>query len=428
MKRLILFMIPSLLCAQSYEEIISHVDHSLSVKSAEQIEQSAMEAYKAAEGHQLPSLDANLQAIKLEEKPMVTFGSNKVQMGRRNQVKGDLTLTYPLFTGFAISSTVEKAKLAYEKAQLQTDDFKRNLYINATKLYSAAAASDTIIAAREEAKNAISVAYKKAQGLYQNGILAPSELYAIEAKSYEIDAELTEARASKQQILNNLSYLCETAITEAKLPSSDFLIPEKEKLSETALSSREDLLAVAKMLGIAQSEVTMAQSRLYPTIGLVGALKRQGDTFKLNGDGYYNANQNYAGVVASWNLFSGMSDLHTIESAQAAKLAAAANLEDYRNRIHTEIENAYLDLEALQSKLASASMQVKSAQEYARLTQGRFENQLCGADELSRSIADLAAAKAKAANIQSEVFDQAATLWLRGGLGIYREKVLGSTH
>ena len=34
------------------------------------------------------------------------------------------------------------------------------------------------------------------------------------------------------------------------------------------------------------------------------------------------------------------------------------------------------------------------------------------------------AAKAKAADLESELFNQTATLWLLGGLDVYRQKVL----
>ena len=97
-------------------------------------------------------------------------------------------------------------------------------------------------------------------------------------------------------------------------------------------------------------------------------------------------------------------------------MAAAIELSDYKNRVKTDIQNAYIALKALQSKLKSAKMEIKARNEYYKLTQGRFDNQLASADELSRAIADLAAARAKAAALQSEIFNQKMTLLLQGGL------------
>lgn len=425
MKRLLIFILPTFLWAQTYQEVILRLDHSLMLQSARQLEIATGESYRAAEGKNLPSLDASVSAIKFQETPTVTFSSTKLPMGTKNHTEGSLTLTYPLFNGFAISSSIEKAKLSHEKAALEVADLKRNLYMNATKLYSAVASADEIIAAQEEAKKAMDDSYAKAKGLYDNGLLAPAELYAIEAKKFEIDAQITESQNRKSQALNQLSYLTDSAIETAHIPANIFRVPEQNEMIRIALSQREDLLALAKAMEITQSDVMIAQSRYYPSVALVGALKRQGDTFALNGDGYTNANKSYAGIAASWNLFSGFSDVHTSEAAKAVKLAAQITLEDYKRRIAIEINNNYLDIHATQSKLQSAAMQVIASNEYAKLTRGRFENQLAGADELSRAIADLASAKAKAANLESDLFNQKATLWLNSGLETYQEKILG---
>ena len=428
MKRLLTFIFPTLIWAQSYPEVISGLDHSLMIQSAQQLETAALESFRAAEGKNLPTLDASVSAIKFQETPTVTFGSVKLPMGTKNHTEGSLTLTYPLFSGFAISSSIQKAKLTHEKAALEVADLKRNLYVNATKLYSAVAAADEIIAAQEEAKIAIAESYAKAKGLYDNGMLAPAELYAIEAKKFEIDAQITESQNRKSQALNQLSYLTGEKILSAHIPATTLPVIEENEMIAIALSQREDILALAKSMDMAQSDIRIAQSRYYPNVALIGSLKGQGDSLEFDGDGYTNGNKSYAGVAASWNLFSGFSDIHTTEAAKAAKLASSLTLDDYKKRIITEIDNAYLDIHATQSKLESARMQVKASGEYAKLTRGRFENQLAGADELSRSIADLASAKAKTANLQSELFNQTAVLWLEGGLDAFQDKVIGTLH
>lgn len=426
MKRLLAFIFPTILGAQSYTEIIASLENSLTLTSARQLETAALESYRAAEGKNYPSLDASLTDITFQKTPTVTFASTQLPMGTKKHVEGALTLTYPLFSGFAITSTIEKAKLSHEKTALEVADLKRNLYINTTKLYSSVATADAIITAQQEAKKAIGESFAKAKALYDNGLLAPAELYAIEAKQYEIDAQLTEIQNRKSQALNQLSYLTGNTIDSAQIPTNVLpLIKEREMIS-IALSQREDLLALAKTMDIAQSDIILAKSRYYPTIAIVGSLKGQGDTLALSGDGYSNANKSYAGVSASWNIFNGLSDYHTDEAAKAVRLSSIATLEDYKRRITTEIENTYLDIQAIQSRLESSRMQVKASSEYAKLTRGRFDNQLVGADELSRSIADLASAKAKMANLESELFNQSALLWLEGGLNAYEDNILGT--
>lgn len=426
MKRLLLFIFPAILEARSYLDVISSIQNSLTLKSARQLETAALESYRAAEGKNFPTLDASVTDITFQKTPTVTFAASQLPMGTQKHVEGALTLTYPLFSGFAITSSIDKARLSHEKTVLEVADLKRNLFINATRLYSSIAASDAIISAQMEAKKAIEESYAKARGLYENGLLAPAELYAIEARKYEIDAQIIESQTRKSQSINQLSYLTGDTVDSAHIPADVLPLMEKSEMISIALSHREDLLSLAKAMDIAQSDIALAQSRYYPTIALIGSLKGQGDTLALSGDGYTNANKSYAGVSASWNLFSGLSDYHTDEAAKAVKLSSITTLEDYKQRITTEIGNTYLEIGAVQSRLESAKMQVKASEEYAKLTRGRFDNQLVGADELSRSIADLASAKAKTANLESELFNHSALLWLEAGLNTFEEKIIGT--
>ena len=427
MKKWIAFILPSLLFGQTYQEVITSINTAPSVQSVQHLQKAAYENSKIAEGKNYPSIDASFTAIRFQEIPTVTFYSPTPQtapMGTKNYTQGAITLTYPLFSGFAISAVNDKASIEHEKAQLAVSDLKRNLYLNATQLYGAVLSSDSTIQAHLEAKKAMDDAYAKAKGFYDHGLLAPAELYAIEAKQHNVEAQLSQAKSRKRQALNALSYVTHSDIKEATPSTNTLAIPVHDDLVAIALSEREDLKALVKGLNLASSDITLAKSQYYPNIALVGAVKHQGNTFALNGDGYSNANKSYAGATASWNLFNGMSDSHSVQAAQAQKLSAQLTHEDYKNKVTMEIDNAYETLNTIENMLHSVGMEVKAAQEYTNLTRGRFENKLASADELSRAIADLASVKAKEATLKSDLFTQKATLWLLGGLSVYEEKVL----
>jgi outer membrane protein TolC len=427
MKKWITLFLPALMWGQSYQEIINSLNTSLTVQSAQQMQKAALENAKMAEGKNYPTIDATLSAIRFQEIPTVTFYSPTAQtapMGTKNHTEGALSISYPLFSGFAISALNEKATVEHEKAQLAVSDLKRNLYLNATQLYGNIISADSTIQAHLEAKKAMDDAYAKAKGFYDHGLLAPAELYAIEAKQYSVEAQLTQAKNRKRQALNQLAYLTHSKIKEASPFTDTIPTPTHDELLTIALSQREDLKALGKGLNLAQSDITLVKSQYYPNIALIGAIKHQGDTLELKGDGYSNANKSYAGATASWNLFNGMSDSHALQAAQAQKLSAQLTYEDYKNKVTMEIDNAYEELNTLENMLYSAQLEVKASQEYANLTRGRFDNKLASADELSRSIADLSNIKAKEAILKSNLFTQKATLWLLGGLRVYEEKVL----
>ncbi len=116
MRRLLLLLFPLCLCAQTYTELLNLLEKSNSYKSAKELESASESLYQAALGKNLPALDATLSAIEFNEIPNMTlhlpsFPVTKADVGTRRHLEGALILSYPLFTGFAISATIDKARL-----------------------------------------------------------------------------------------------------------------------------------------------------------------------------------------------------------------------------------------------------------------------------------------------------------------------------
>ncbi len=78
-------------------------------------------------------------------------------------------------------------------------------------------------------------------------------------------------------------------------------------------------------------------------------------------------------------------------------------------------------LSSLKSKLKAAILQLKSQEEYYRLTKGRFENALSSADELSRAIAAKAKAKANVEKYKAKIFFQKYKIILQTGIAYFKE-------
>jgi len=418
------FLLPSLLVAQSYRQIIKDVDGSLKLKSATQMQKATEHLYKSIKGKEWPTLDVSFDAYRLYETPTITFYPTPTRpttapMGTKENFKGAITLSYPLFSGFAISAAIDKAKWQNEEAKLKVADLKRNLYLAVTKLSAAIIATNERLKAMQEAKKATKEALKKAQGLYDNGLIPPSELYNIQAKSYQIEAAITQLKTKQKQLLNQLSYTLNKKIESVELPNTKAAPIDKESLIQAALQKREDILAIKAALKIETAQTKMAKSTYYPKVTLAAELKRQGDTPALNGNGYINPDQSYIGAHLEWNLFSGFANKEHYEAARSKELAKQSELNDYIQKVKEEIDNAFLELKSLHSMLQSAKMEAKAKESYYKLTLGRFENQLASADELSRAIADLADASSKVSIFKSQIFAQQKKLLLLGGVDLF---------
>ncbi len=417
--------------AQSYRQIVRQISNTPAVQSAKLMQMAAKQRALAAEGANLPSLDISVSGVWLKEKPAMILhlggASQRLPVGETRQFSAQLELSYPIFTGFAISAKIERSRLEAQRAKLKVEDLRRNLILNATELYGALEALEATLKALAQAKRATLEALKKAKGFEAQGLISKADLYNIEARVYDVEAALTQSRSRKEQLLNQLSYLSGARVRSIKGTISVPNPASVDRMIAKAYRYRSDLRALKKLLRVNDAQIRLAQSRYYPQVAARATLKRHGDTLALKGDGFSNADESYLGLSLSWNIFHGGSDRHNVEAARYRKLSNASALLDYRRRVAMEIRNAFTKLRALRFRLKSAQMQLKARKEYYRLTLGRFENQLVSADELSRSIADLANAKAGVARIVSQIEVQKAKIWLLSGVEEF-ERRLGIAH
>ncbi|WP_187647572.1 TolC family protein [Nitrosophilus labii] len=424
MKRYIFILLPLFLSADSFEEILNKIENNYLLKSKNYEIEAKREIYESQKGKYLPKVDASLKALYLQEEPKL-YVDLKVpglpeyfQAASINQYIGEISLTYPIFTGFAIENVVEKSRLDMQKSVLEKNDLKRNLYIKSAKIYSLIYSLNYAIKATKEALKAIELAYKKAKGFYEQGLIPPSEIYNIEAKKYEIESILSEYRSKKESMLYILGYL-----TNDKIEDVEGLrdIKLDRVAIKKAIESREDVLAIKKALMTDEKDIALAKSNFYPKLFFKGALRKYGSNLELNGDGYKNANESYVAFEISQNIFNGLSDKKSLEAAKYKKMARIAYLRDYKSKIESSLKSDFKVLDSLKTNLISAKKRVKAAKSYYKLIEGRFQNQLSSADELSRAIADLAKAKAEVARVKSAIFNQKCKILLEGSLETFKK-------
>ncbi len=428
MKRLsILIIVPIISYSTGFKTLATHIKSTQTLKSASFGIKAAESLALSKEALNSPKLDIVLNGRWLDEQPSLSvytpYGSSTAPMATTRSFLGSVKLSYPIFTGFAIESQISKAHLSAIIASLKYKDIHRSLLLNLIRLYLSVQSLQSQLSAQKSALKALQDAYKKAQEFYNNGLLASAQLYNIEAKMYDMKAQITQSQGAIAQRLNQISYI--SGITVSSISGAIPLPhpPKTKKLIKLSHRYRADIKVLKKELQIRESEIKLAKSNLYPKLAIEAKIERFGDTLKLNGDGYTNANRNSVGVGVEWNIFAGGKDKHLIESAKYAKLAAASKLISYTQKVDSEIVDSYIELSTLKAKLISAKKRLQSQQSYYKQSVSRFNNRLISSDELSRAIASLAEAKALHDTIKASIKAQEANIWLMGGVELFMSKL-----
>ncbi len=425
-KILILIAIVNVVSASSVKEILYSIDNSPKVKSAKNLSKAAYENYLSAVANKMPIIDLSYIASYSKEYPSIKMKLPHMpqidaRVGLKKHFIGEIRVTYPIFSGFAISSMINKANWKAKEAKLRVKDLKRNLYLKAIETFSKIEAINSQITALNKAKLALESGYKKAKSLYKNGLLAQSELFRVKAQLFGVKANIVNLNAQKRSLINLLSYLTGTKVKSVHGRLHLKRLPNINRLIAKAYLNRSDLLAIKAQIEQKRADIKLAKSQNYPQINALASLKKEGDNFKLTKNDFSNLNKSYIGVQLKWNIFNGGKTTHQIEAAKYIKLAKSLEYNDYKNLIKMQIRNAKDELNAIFAMLKEAKAELKAQNSYYNLSKGRFENGLISADEFANAIASWANAKANYQTILSKLTTQKAKLWLMTGLDSFKQ-------
>ncbi len=416
----IVLLFPFILNAKSFNQLIKLIDNSNLIKIYQKNIQIQKEKLNQTKAKNYGKVDLEYDYSHLFENPTVNFDllspiaaenagtsplypliykefDTKMRMGDKNNFIGSLIYSYPLFTGFAITEAINIQKLNVIKSKLELSNIKRNLILNTAKLYAGIYALNKKIQALKEAKMALLSAKEKGVALFKEGLINKSTLDEIDAKYYEINADISKAIAKKKSLLNRLSYLLNTKITSiANIPN--------ETLKKEDIFNRPDVKTLKITLKITQKYIKLAKSNLLPKIYFQAGIKKEATNIGLDKNDYQNVDKSFVALSFQYNLFNGGEDTSKIEEAKLAKLKTFIYFRDYLNKVKTDYKNDLFMLNALKERLFAAKKEIKARRSFYEYIKAKFNEGLADVTDLNDAIAKLAQAKAKKDYIKSEIF------------------------
>ena len=416
----IILLLPLFLSAENFSELVKLIDNSNIVKIYQKNIEIQKEKLKQAKAKNYGKIDLEYDYMYLFERPVMKMNTlqpvaaqnagsaplyplvyenihSELTVGKKNNFVGSLTYSYPLFTGYAISSFIDIEKLNLIKSKLKLENTKRNLKLQTAEIYAGVYALKQKIYALKEAQKALLSAKEKADALYKEGLINKSTLDEIDAKYYEIQAQIDEVRAQKNSLLNTLSYLLNKKVDGV----SD--IPQI-KLKKPAFLKRPDVEEIKKTLKITAKNIDLQKSSFYPKIYFQAGLKKEATDAALNNNDYRNIDNSFIALSFQYNIFNGGEDRAKLQEAKLAKMKTYIFFRDYLNKVKTQYKNDILNLKAYEKRLVSADKEIKARRSYYEYIKAKFEEGLADVTDLNLAIAKLAEAKAKRDYVISQIF------------------------
>ena len=378
------------------QECVEHaLENNITVKqSGLNVEQKEI-AVNTAEGRRLPGVQAS--------------GSQNFSFGRgltadntyantnTTSTSFQLGSEVPIFQGFDINNGIKLSKLELAAATADLDKAKDDIRVAVAQGYVQILYNKEIL---QVARNQVSMdeqQLERIEAMMQNGKASAAEVSAQQATLAQARLSATQAENSLRLSLLDLSQLLELQSPEG----FDIAVPSEASLEPGMLMNPEDIYAQAVeikpailseklRLDYAETSIERAKGGFLPSLSLSGGLgtnfyTSSGYEHKGFGEQLKNNFSQYIGLSLNIPVFSRFSTRNQVRTAQLSYDSQALQLENVKKSLYKEIQQAYYNAVASQSKRLSSREAAASAEQAYTLVREKYENGKASITEYNES-------------------------------------------
>lgn len=372
---------------QAVDEALAN--HHL-IREAEELEQAAMNEEKSAQAALKPSLSAHYQYFRLEDHPYAIFrttlGVQQVDMGHRGTYTWDVTLTQPLFTGFALSTKKKIAALDVAVSQVRKEAAILDVIKHVKTAYYRVLLAQRHLDVAREAVDQLTAHLQDAQRFYDQGLIPyndvlKSQVALAQAQQVHVrrQKDLELASADLNRLLGrDLARPVRLQEAEASAPQALSL----EDLSEEASRARPELAILRLEVGKAKEAVRLAASELYPKVFAVGMYERTGKDPVGEENDYRNPETAAVGVRMDWSIFEWGRSQSQVRRQRHALKAIEERLADIESSVLLEVKAALADVQVAEENIQTAKKALEQAKENLRITRLQYQQQVTTVTEV----------------------------------------------
>ena len=363
------------------------VEHNISIKQRENSREQREFQLSTAKNARLPDLNASASES-------FSFGRgltlDNTYTNRSTSSTGfSLGTSVPLFTGFQIPNNVKLNQLNLEAATHDLEKAKNDIRMQVAQAYVQILYNMEIADVAHRQIDIDSAQVVRLQAFVDNGKASQAQLSQQQATLAKAKLTATQADNTLQLSLLSLSQLLELpspegftivrpSLTSHLSPLTSHL-PSPDVIYQEALSIKPEVQAEQLRLTASERSIDIAKAGLYPTLSLSAGL--QTNYYKTNGmqaESFASQMKNnfsqYIGLNLSVPIFNRFQTRNNIRSARLDRENQVLQLDNVKKSLYKEIQQAYYNAVAANSKYTSSETAANSSKDAFILTQAKYEN------------------------------------------------------
>ncbi len=368
------------------EAINQALSRNYLIKATEANIKASIAHEHSATSSMLPKIEFEYNYIRLNNYPYALAMGRKMKMGDKNSVKWNIKITQPIFTGFALSSMREMAKLGVELSKVYKKEAILDLAENVKIAYFNILLAKKYLKTAKEAVEQLKAHLRDAENLYKEGMIPLNDLLKSKVALANAIQQEVKAKNNLKVALSSLNVALDNNINE-NIDVKDidtfkrFTLP-LSRLYTIALNNNPLLKELSLELKQQGYAIKLAESNYYPQIGVFAQYQRSGYNMLAQDNALSNNHNSMIGLQIKWDVFDSFKTKFNVEEQEHKKFALFERYLQTKKEIKLDVKKAYLELKTAEENIKTAIVGLKQARENFRITNIRYKQNMTTSTEV----------------------------------------------
>ena len=373
------------------QRCITHaIEHNLSIKQKEAARNQSEVELNTAQWSRMPNLNGNIgqsfnfgRALQADN----TYGNRNTR-----NTNFSLGTNIPLFTGMQIPNNIALSKLNLKAATEDLAKAKEDISIQVASYFLQVLFNEELT---KIARNQVALSQEQLDrkvAFFKNGKASEAEILEAKSRLAQDQLSLVQAENNHQLALLDLSQMLELPSPEnfrISVPDIDGFTADlsmPEEVYAQAMMNKPAIKAAQYRLQGAEKSIKIAQSGYYPQLSFGAGIGT--NYYHLSGienapfSTQWDQNMNkYLQFSLSIPIFNRFQTRNRVKSARIQHTALSWQLEESKKALYKEIQQAYYNALAAESKYKSSQSASESAEASFRLMSEKYANGKASATE-----------------------------------------------
>lgn len=375
----------------SLKECIDYaVEHNITVRQSSITVEQKETDLNTAKGKRLPGVSASASENFSFGRGLTS--ENTYTNSNTTSTSFSLGAELPIFDGFSINYGIKTSQLDLDAALSDLEKARDDIRVSVAQAYVEILYAKEVLKVAEYQVEHDADLLLQIEAKCEAGKASSAEVSAQRATLAQSKLSLTEARNQLNLDILDLTQLLELSSPEGfdivspsedLLSSQDILLASPELVYEEALDCKPAIKAAYLRAESAKVSIDAARGAYLPSLSLSGGV----------GTNYYTASSmssssfsdqiknnfsQYIGLSMSIPIFSRFSTRNSVKGAELSYNNTVLQLENEKKSLYKEIQQAYYNAVAAQSRLESSAESSASAEEHYALTEQKYLNGKAG--------------------------------------------------